>query len=134
MRFAAREGSFVVVRPPAQLTDALVDAVIAELTEHLLRGEPYVLLFDLSTTGLLTAVQRKKLAEHMSTHDGVIRKVVRGIAIIAPNPLIRGMVTAMFWLVPPPIPCHMCGSQADACTWAESVMPSSALLPKRVSL
>jgi hypothetical protein len=131
MRFAARDGDFVVVTPPAQLTDALVDALLSELAEHLLRGEPYVLLFDLSATGLPNATQRRKLAEHMATHEAIIRNVVRGIAIVAPNPLVRGMVTALFWVVPPPIASHMCGSHAEALEWARGVMPSAELRQNR---
>jgi hypothetical protein len=133
MRFAVRDGDFVVVTPPAKLTDALVDTLLSELTEHLMRGEPYVLLFDLSTTAVPNAFQRRKLAEHMATHDATIRNLVRGLAIVAPNPLVRGMVTAMFWIVPPPVPSHMCGSHAEAIAWARGVMPRAELRQNRRS-
>jgi hypothetical protein len=133
MRFALRDGDFVVVTPPAQLTDALVDALLAELAEHLMRGEPYVLLFDLSTTRVPNAIQRRKLAEHMATHEATIRSLVRGLAIVAPNALVRGMVTAMFWIVPPPVASHMCGSHAEAIEWARGVMPSAELRQRRRS-
>jgi len=134
MRFTARDGDFVVVTPPAQLTDALLDGLLSELVEHLLRGQPYVLLFDLSTTAIPTAIQRRKLAEHMATYKATIEDVVRGIAIVAPNALVRGMVTALFWLVPPPIASHMCGTRAEASEWARGAMLSPELRQKRRSM
>jgi len=133
MRFAPREGDLVIVTPPAQLSDVIVDTLLAELTAHLSRGEPYVLLFNLSSAGVPNAIQRRKLAEHMATHDVSVRRVVRGLAIVAPSPLIRGMVTAMFWIVAPPIPYQMCGTLAEARTWAQGIMPNTHLVPGRPS-
>jgi hypothetical protein len=123
MSFAAREGPLLVVHPPAQLSDVIVDTVLAELEAHLQCGDPYVLVFDLSTTGMPTPTQRRKLAEHMTTHEAAIRQRVMGLAIVAPNAVVRGIVTALFWLATPPIQHCLCASRSEASAWAQQLLP-----------
>lgn len=123
MSYATRDGSLLVVHPPALLNDLVVSDVLADLETHLRRGEPYVLVFDLTTAGMPTPMQRRRLAEHMASHEGAIRHCVMGLAIVAPHAIVRGMVTALFWLAPPPIPHCMCGSLSEAGAWARQVLP-----------
>jgi hypothetical protein len=119
MRFASREGQLLFVTPPAQLSTAIVDEILAGLVQQLTRGEPYGLVFDLSVSGIPNAMQRQRLANHMTDHAEAIRHTVRGLAVVAPHPLVRGIVTALFWVAAPPIAHNLFTSRAEATAWAK---------------
>jgi hypothetical protein len=116
-----RVGSIVWVTPPEKPTDAAIEGVLAELREHQRGSEPYVLLFDMASSGVPTPLQRKRIATHMQENAENIRRMVRGLGIIAPSPLVRGVVVALFWVAPPKVPYRIFGHRAEAVAWAEAV-------------
>jgi hypothetical protein len=120
-----RVGSIVWVTPPEKSTDAGIERVLAELGEHLRGSEPYVLLFDMTRSGTLTPLQRRRIATHMQESAENIRRMVRGLGIIAPSPLVRGAVVALFWVAPPHVPYRIFAGRAEAAGWAESVYRSA---------
>ncbi len=124
MRFASHDGQFLVVKPPALLSDAIVDEILAGLVRQLAQRERYVLVFDLSVTGIPNATQRAKLANHVKKQADAIRRNVVALAIVAPSPLVRGIVTALFWVAAPPTPHEIFASQAEAIAWAETKLES----------
>jgi hypothetical protein len=128
VRATQRVGAIVWVTPPEKSTDAAIEGVLAELREHQRGSEPYVLLFDMSSAGILTPLQRKRVAAHMQETRENIRRMVRGLGIIAPSPIVRGVVVALFWVAPPPVPHRIFARRAEAVDWAESVY-RSALTP-----
>ena len=77
-------------------------SILESLEACLARGSPYVLIFDLSHSGLPNPVQRATLAAHIRKNKPRSAAWVRGIAVIAPSPLVRGVLTAIFWLEPLP--------------------------------
>jgi hypothetical protein len=123
-----RVDSIVWVVPPEKSTDAGIEGVLAELREHLNGGVPYVALFDMTSSGIPTALQRKRIAAHMQENGERIRRLVRGLGVIAPSPLVRGVVVALFWVAPPKIPHRIFGHRAEAIDWAKTVY-SSGLTP-----
>jgi hypothetical protein len=116
-----RVGDIVWVTPPPHATDEGIEAVLAELREHLRRGDPYALVFDMSNAGVPSALQRKRLVAHMADQAPNIRRVVRGLGVIAPSPVLRGAITALFWLAPPLVPHRLFETRSEAIDWAEAL-------------
>jgi hypothetical protein len=120
-----RKGAIVWAVPPTHATNDEVDRVLAQLAAELRVGVPYVLIFDLTRSALPTAVQRRKLTAHMRDNAEKIRRWVRGIGIVCPNPLMRGAVTAIFWVAPPPVPHHLFATCKEASDWADSLIKAA---------
>jgi|SRR5271166_1885741 len=120
--YVERRGPIVWAVPPPELSDEAIDAILSALEEHLARATPYVLLFDLTHAGMPNALQRQKLAAHIRDNTPRIKHCVRGVGVILRSTLVRGVVTAVFWIAPPPVPHHLFTSRAEAIRWAESLV------------
>ena len=120
MKYTRLELNVVTVVPPSPITDQSLERLLAELAGHLRKKQPYALVFDLSAAPAPTAVQRRMLSEHMRLNDGAIREYVRGLAVVTPATWVRGLITAVFWLAPPPIEYRFCDDVAAAMTWARA--------------
>jgi hypothetical protein len=128
MSYVQRRGEIVWAVPPSTLSDEDIDQVIAELEAHLAGGIPYVLLFDLTGTGTPTALQRQKLTRHVRENTTRIRRWVRGVGVILTSPVARGVVTALFWVSPLPVPHRIFSARAAATDWADSFARASTSL------
>jgi hypothetical protein len=122
MKSVERKGGIVWAVPGALATDAEVDRVLADLETELKRGTPYVLLFDLTRSAIPNALQRQKLAAHVRDNTALIRRWILGVGAICPHPLARGMVTAIFWVAPPPVPHRLFATRKEALEWAGSLV------------
>jgi hypothetical protein len=125
MAFVRDEGAAVWVSPPAVLSDEIVLGITHGLNQRLRRGAPYVALFDLSGAGVPNAKQRQILASHMRSNAELIEQWVRGLGVIAPSPVVRGVATAIFWLEPPRVPHRVHATAGEADAWARSLLESA---------
>lgn len=119
MNFVQRHGRIVWVVPPSKLSDPDLDSILEALRGHLALAIPYVLIFDLTRAGLPNALQRQRLSSHVRDHSEAIRRSVRGIGVLLTSPVVRGMVTAIFWVAPPPVPHRLFSARAEAIAWAD---------------
>jgi hypothetical protein len=112
------EGPIVTVTPPSELTDEAVASILQGLDGCLARGAPYVLIFDLSHSGIPNAVQRATLAAHIRKNKSRSERWVWAMAMVAPSPIVRGMLTAIFWLEPLPVTHQVFATLSEARSWA----------------
>jgi hypothetical protein len=129
MTYLRRSRGIVWATPPATRAEGAVELVLAELEAQLARAVPYILIFDLSHAAIPDAVQRQKLAAHLRDNDKEIRRWVRGLGVILTRPLVRGIVTAIFWVSPPPIPSKIFSTQSEAAEWAQSLVDGARATP-----
>ncbi len=123
MSYLKRDRGVVWVTPPStRMTEDEIEQVLAELEDELRSGAPYVLIFDLSHASLPSATQRQKLAAHIRNNEPSIRRWVRGLGVILTSPLARGVVTAIFWVSPPPVAHRFFTTRAEATPWAQSLV------------
>ncbi len=124
--YLERSRGVVWVTPPSTPRESEIDQVLAELETQLRSGERYVLIFDLSHGAMPNAVQRQKLAAHVRDNEQHIRRSVRSIGVVLTSPLVRGIVTAIFWISPPPVPYRFFTTRAEAANWAQSLVDAPA--------
>jgi hypothetical protein len=124
--YLERSRGVVWVTPPSTLGDSDIEQMLAELETQVRSGARYVLIFDLSHAGIPNALQRQKLAAHVRDNDQHIGRAVRSIGVVLTSPLARGMVTAIFWLSPPPVPYQFFTTRAGAAHWAQSLIDAQA--------
>lgn len=87
-----------------------------EKTEAILRRrEPYVTITDLTRARHVPSpVARREIAAWTQRFEAEIRRYALGSAIVIDSPLIRGGLTALFWLSPPPYPQQVVATRAEA--------------------
>lgn len=106
-------------RYPANFSDSDLEAFIVSLQQVIPAIEqPFAWVVDVDAMVKSTAHQRKIMAEsekRMAEHD---RMFCVGSALYVANPIIRGIVTAVFWLSPPVYPYTLVGDLKAGENWA----------------
>ncbi|MBO6938444.1 MAG: hypothetical protein JJ863_25980 [Deltaproteobacteria bacterium] len=114
-----RDGRLVLVRFVGGDTDeelrALLDSLQRIVTEPALLP---VFVFDVSRGVVPPARQRQMMGEWLRRYSGAIRRGCVGSAYVLPNPGLRGMLTAILWIAPHPVPHLVCKTAAEGKAWA----------------
>ena len=79
---------------------------------------PVAWVVDLRGIMSATALQRRIFSEHLERFEHHDIAYNRGSALIVPNAMIRGIVTAVFWLKKPRFPNECFPTREEAVTWA----------------
>ena len=74
---------------------------------------------DLSQLRVVSSIQRKIFADHLKRFEPHDEKYNQGSAIVVPNALVRGVVTAVFWISPPKFPNKAFSDVDSAREWAK---------------
>ena len=56
----------------------------------------------------------------MKKNKELIRRCVHALGVVVPSPTVRGVLTAIFWIEPPPVPHKIFGTTGEATTWARA--------------
>jgi hypothetical protein len=104
--------------PPLRVPDSASMEALAYL-EQLWRSTPLgtrsFMITDLSRVEQASpASQRKQAADFMEKNATLQRKATAGGAIVVASALMRGVITAVFWLRPPPMPSVIVPSREEA--------------------
>lgn len=100
--------------PDASLHDALAyfEGLLKEAKES--RERTYTIT-DLSEMHQLApAAQRKYVGDWMKRTVLLQKAVSLGGANVTPSTILRGLITAIYWLVPPPMPAVFVASRREA--------------------
>lgn len=110
--------------------DMEFDGFLAEMEELIKRPAPRVLLVDTTYSSIPTQAQRRRLTQWFSLHRARLKGEVTGIAFVVPSAVMRGVLTAMFWIQPFPAPYLFVRNMAeglDACRhWLSQIDPAAA--------
>jgi hypothetical protein len=103
---------------PDRATDAEVAGALDYLVEILRLTPPETKTFSLSDISLVTEPpppnQRRMIAGFIANNETLLRRTIAGGAIVAPSPLVRGAVTAIYWVRPSPVPTTVFATREEA--------------------
>ena len=100
---------------PERIHAEHLPAFFAKSQAVLLRRQPYVTITDTSACREMpNATVRKELADWSKKFDALMKRYTVGSAIVITSPLVRGGLTALFWLAPPPYPQQVVATLAEA--------------------
>jgi hypothetical protein len=117
----------LVIRwPRGVIVDADVDAFLRVSTEHLARRERFASFHDGVRATALDSRQRRRMADHVTTHRKELAEWHVAAAIFADSAVVRGIVTAINWLSPPPFPQRQFAVRADAEAWLRQMLRADA--------
>lgn len=74
-------------------------------------------LIDLTRATPGSAKQRQTQGEWIAQHEPTLKRDIAAAAIVTDNALIRGTVTAVFWIRPLPVPTHVAATVEKAEAW-----------------
>lgn len=77
-----------------------LDAYFAELAAVLARPGPHVLLIDCTDSTLFRNEMRRRQLTFNAANCERIRSTVSGVAFVVPSAVLRGALTAAFWVQP----------------------------------
>jgi hypothetical protein len=95
------------------------ETFLARLDALLARGRHAVIL-DASRASPLPAGLRRRQAEWNAKRTLTVIRRSAGVAFVVTNPLIRGIVTAINWLHPPPYRFTIVATLAEGEAWCSS--------------
>ena len=98
-------------------SDAELERMLRELNAVLELPGKKVALLDLTKAKGASATQRQVQAQWIGTHDKQLRRDFVAAAIVADSAVIRGIVTAVFWIRPLPLPTEITQTIAKAEAW-----------------
>jgi hypothetical protein len=81
-------------------------------------GSRVIGIFDLSLASPLTAKQRKYQAEWLADNAPLMRFSMAALAYVVPDPIVRGVLTALFWIARPPVRHVLSSTIDEALAWS----------------
>ncbi len=119
IRIDSRDWPLLLWESPAQRTSDAASADALAYIEQLWRKTPTAtksfMIIDLSLAQHgAPPSQRKLAADFMGRNVGLQRQATVGGAIVVASTLMRGVITAVFWLRPPPVQSLIVASRTEA--------------------
>ncbi len=103
----------IVTVMPARFSEAELATFFGHHEALLARRRRYATLTDLSNiTGLPEAITRRRIAEWNQRIEPQMRLYTIGTVVVAPSSVLRGAMTALNWLSPPPYPQEIVADRA----------------------
>jgi len=98
-------------------SDAELAVFLEELEQVFAIPGRKVCVIDLTQARPGTALQRQQQAAWISKHEAALARGFAAAAIVTDSAIIRGTVTAVFWIRPLPFPTRMAATLAIAEAW-----------------
>jgi hypothetical protein len=90
-------------------------------------AHPVGWLMDLSRVAQVSAQQRAIFAKYMQGMEAFDRCCTKGSALIFPNPLVRGIATAIFWLYVPLFRHRAFAEPREGLAWLREVLEEAGI-------
>jgi hypothetical protein len=124
--------------PERRVTDASLHAALAQLEAMLSEAartrQRLFFITDLTVMREITpASQRQYTGDWTKRVAGLSRVASVGGATVTPSPILRGIITAVFWIHPPPTPVFSVSTRHEAMLKGiELLKAADVLLPPRL--
>lgn len=120
----------LITLPKAVTDDQLADLIVHTARMKKDRPGMYALVLDLRKTEAVSPTQRKMLTDSMEKLDGESAPDrCAGVALVFSSQVLRGVLTAIFWVRRPACPCSVFTDRGDALVWALGVARSDPKSP-----
>ncbi|MCB9603372.1 MAG: hypothetical protein H6724_15015 [Sandaracinus sp.] len=115
----------VVVSLPSSWSEDEWESYLARMRTYPSRRERYVTLTDARGAGTPSAAQRKRAAQVMAEDEALSKRFNVANGLVFESALLRGMLTAITWLTPPPVPMQTFASPRQALEWLDGLYLSA---------
>jgi hypothetical protein len=101
------------------LSDADLDAYIAQATRVLSRGGPQATVLDASRIGKVSAYVRSRSVEWQREHAALLKANCVATAYVLTSPVLRFVAMTVFVVTRLPTPLRVFATRDDAIRWCE---------------
>ncbi|HEX5747622.1 MAG TPA: hypothetical protein VFZ09_15350 [Archangium sp.] len=108
----------LISRIVGEMSNPEFDDYLARSTRSMDRGQPHVLVVDLSQAAGMSPEQRKRFEQWSRDHDEAMRRTVVGAAYIAPTAVVRLALSVLLHVWRPPYPYVIVAREQQAFEWA----------------
>ena len=117
------DGGVLELSFPENPTDELLQSYVeAAQAFYASTDVPFAWVVDGTHVTRSTSAQRRVLADLLKREEATLAARCRGMALVVPNPIIRGTVQAVYWIAPPSYPHETFGELEPARAWARERM------------
>lgn len=109
----------VMVKYRGAVTDAEFDSYLSTITAFIERGRRFGAVLDTRHASAASATQRRRQAMWLREHQAELPALCLGCAFVVTSPIMRGALTAIFWIQPLAFPYVICAGLHDAVSWVE---------------
>src|SRR5262249_18733773 len=107
----------IYVRFSGPATDIEFDRYLSRISAIVERRRAHAVVFDALRAARPTPVQRTHQTDWLKAHDTLMRQFAVGCAFVVGSALVRGALTAMFWVQPPAMPSIITARLDEAERW-----------------
>jgi hypothetical protein len=118
----------VLCRPSGNSTDEDIVTYIAAHGAALRRG-PHVTIVDARGGQSMEAKHRRQITDWIKANAAELRLNRLGAAFVSDSVVVRGILTALYWVAPPPYPYQIFKTMNEALAWSHARMTA----PKRAA-
>ncbi len=111
----------VEVELAGTLSDGETRAFLDFVTACYARNIRWTMLVNAASLERPSPTQRRMVSDVMNQDRAHKKTLMRGIAVVVSNPLIRGVVTAILWLASPGYPIRMFDAVTPARAWLDGL-------------
>lgn len=105
---------------PMHEFQAYLDAMLADMRRS--DATSRIIIQDSRFAPGLDAQQRRMKADWIKEHEDLLRQRAMAIVFVYSSTLLRGMMTAILWLSPLPMPHFVCPTLEDALDVCEQIL------------
>ncbi len=110
----------IMTAPARALSDLEFKAYLAWVEKYVTcHGETYAIVNDVRYAPAPSAAQRRLVAEQMERLKLVTKRHCAGNAMVFQSQLMRGIMTAIFWMAQPDYPTKVFATVDQAIAWCE---------------
>lgn len=88
-----------------------------------------ILIQDATDSEPASPKVRKRQAEWLKQHEARLAELTIATVFVIPSSFVRGVLTAILWLQPLPMPHHVCSTLEEALEWSEMRLAELGLAP-----
>lgn len=110
----------VILAAEGDLSDVHVDALIAEATRVLNRGDKIVVIQDASRIGKVSAYVRRRSAQWQREQRALMAQNCIGTVYVLSSPLLRFIAMTILMVTNLPMPYRVCETREEALRWSEA--------------
>jgi hypothetical protein len=107
-------------------TDAEIDEFIRTVAQALSRRVPHYVIIDARRGESMSSKHRRQIADWVTRNQPELRAHRVGLALVAESALIRGALTAIYWLHAPPYPTKVFARIEEAEAWGHELLEQAA--------
>lgn len=113
-----RDWPILLCEAVGESTDEDIEAYLRLLEEVLRRRERHVLIVDATRGKAMKGTHRQRIAAWNKRNAEALRLYRAGLVLVTDSAMLRGIVTAIYWISAPPFPYLAMSSIERARFWA----------------